>query len=708
MPAAKKKEQQQQYDDGEDGGTMLRFTSFSVFQTLIAKNVYSNYLRQDPQSHLLRKVEGDERSSKRRKRESPTARESSMDIDAKSEANGATDAIANEDEELVEEELRGGKTIVIHPGSRNLRIGLASDAYPQSIPHVIARRFKNPAPLVNEEYADLSKEDVYEAKYGPESPFQKSFDILNEELKNRMRLAKRRVVPNAHQLVCSYNKSVRPEVIPDHNDPYRVEWTDVEKSPPYIIGSKALRIADTKTSKYRLCWPIRHGNLNTEDYKSRSAVMADIQTIWTDVIEREMGISKADFTKYSISLIIPDVYSERYVYEVVDLLLRVMGFKRVCVTQESVCTTFGAGLSTALVVDIGAQKTSIGCIEEGMILPDTRVQLKYGGDDITRLWLDLLHKSFFPYKEVDMTRRYEYSLVEELKERYTSLNEADISINLYDFFLRVPGKSTKKYTLKVFDEAMFAPLSLFYPVVLEKLLEQKADCISANTFFDDRIDDTMEVSSAPLAMVNLAKMYPSYSNKKIEEIVESGRSEEPPSVPPQDSAVATPNEDGTAPASHAASPSPKEETVKFQAEDIVLEAPLDQAITQSLLALAGPNAGSGAIISSIERARKFYSSIILVGGGSLHAGLAHYLEQRLLRCRPRDWQDSSMPGGGATEGVQNIQVVPPPRDLDPRILTWKGGSVLSKIDVVEDLWIKPDDWDLLGARAIKDRVLIFW
>ena len=34
----------------------------------------------------------------------------------------------------------GSKVIVIHPGSQNLRIGLASDALPKSIPMVIARR----------------------------------------------------------------------------------------------------------------------------------------------------------------------------------------------------------------------------------------------------------------------------------------------------------------------------------------------------------------------------------------------------------------------------------------------------------------------------------------------------------------------------------------------------------------------------------------
>ena len=41
-----------------------------------------------------------------------------------------------------EEEALGSKVIVIHVGSQNLRIGLASDALPKTIPMVIARKSK--------------------------------------------------------------------------------------------------------------------------------------------------------------------------------------------------------------------------------------------------------------------------------------------------------------------------------------------------------------------------------------------------------------------------------------------------------------------------------------------------------------------------------------------------------------------------------------
>jgi len=37
-------------------------------------------------------------------------------------------------------EIPGSKTIIIHPGSRNLRVGLASDPLPKTVPMVVARK----------------------------------------------------------------------------------------------------------------------------------------------------------------------------------------------------------------------------------------------------------------------------------------------------------------------------------------------------------------------------------------------------------------------------------------------------------------------------------------------------------------------------------------------------------------------------------------
>lgn len=53
----------------------------------------------------------------------------------------------------------GKKIIVIHPGSRFLRIGRASDAYPVVTPHVIARRMRTDVNGQQKSGSKASEED---------------------------------------------------------------------------------------------------------------------------------------------------------------------------------------------------------------------------------------------------------------------------------------------------------------------------------------------------------------------------------------------------------------------------------------------------------------------------------------------------------------------------------------------------------------------
>ena len=39
----------------------------------------------------------------------------------------------------------------------------------------------------------------------------------------------------------------------------------------------------------------------------------------------------------------------------------------------------------ACVVDVGDQKTTVSCVEDGISHPNTRIQLSYGGSDITQV-----------------------------------------------------------------------------------------------------------------------------------------------------------------------------------------------------------------------------------------------------------------------------------------------------------------------------------
>jgi actin-related protein 8 len=81
----------------------------------------------------------------------------------------------------------GSKVIVIHPGSQNLRIGLASDALPKTMPMVIAKKWEfsesevgdgepKPKRLKLEDGSDVEPEKMFGDEVG--SPYSPRFITL--------------------------------------------------------------------------------------------------------------------------------------------------------------------------------------------------------------------------------------------------------------------------------------------------------------------------------------------------------------------------------------------------------------------------------------------------------------------------------------------------------------------------------------------------
>jgi hypothetical protein len=42
--------------------------------------------------------------------------------------------------------------------------------------------------------------------------------------------------------------------------------------------------------------------------------------------------------------------------------------------------------------------------------------------------------------------------------------------------------------------------------------------------------------------------------------------------------------------------------------------------------------------------------------------------------------------------MEKVQIIPPPKDVDQRVLAWKGAAVLGKMDGISDLWLTAADW----------------
>ncbi|KAF9427682.1 actin-like protein arp8 [Podila epigama] len=631
----------------------------------------------------------------------------------------------DEDAEVKESAEMGKKVIVIHPGSRFVRIGRASDAYPVVTPHVIARRMRTGSNS-NQVGKNASKESGAPSTTDDSSAMdvddddqddRSKLDVVNDrflqeieyDLKQRMKAAKRKPVASAKSQVRSFNSSTQPERILDHNDPYKVEWTDPKAEGEFVIGQKALNLPPGNHHTFKLFWPIVGGHFNDRDYTSPRVATADLETIWTKVIQDDLGIERSKFRKHYALLIIPDLFNKLYVVELVGMLLKSMQFKGVMVQQESVCASFGAGVSAACVVDIGAEVTKIACVEDGVCIPNSRAVLKYGGDDITRCFSALVRRNDFPYAELDLNQNYDWKLMEDLKEKWCTMDEADLTVQVYSFFVRKPDHQTEKYQTKVYDEVALSPMCLFFPGVIRRWIEER----EVNPVFTRLINyEEINDDAPPISLVNQAS-----KKGAAAAVAAAARAGTPSSTIAGDDNPAGGQVNGNSTplgSTPAATPAPlaiaptaavAPSVVPFQMEPSVTttDVPWEIAGTigkdhfSSLVALDVVVAQSISNCESEERSKKLYGSIILVGGGGMIKGFDHVLEDRLFQALP-----------ATLTTVEKVEVLPSPREMDPRLLVWKGGSVLGKLETAKELWIKPLEWELLGHKILRDRALFVW
>jgi len=110
---------------------------------------------------------------------------------------------------------------------------------------------------------------------------------------------------------------------------------------------------------------------------------------------------------------------------------------------------FGAGLGYACIVDVGAQKISVSCVEDAISHKDTRVRMDYGGADVTQTFLWLLQKSAFPYKSCDPTNKLDALLLEQLKIDFCHVDLNVCGSQEKTFIVRKPKQQTETYTMQV-------------------------------------------------------------------------------------------------------------------------------------------------------------------------------------------------------------------------------------------------------------------
>ncbi|SPO30652.1 related to ARP8 - Actin-related protein [Ustilago trichophora] len=882
----------------------LQYTTFFSVAPLNAKNVSSSYLKTEQQTWISRSQAAVQALPQTKKRRLDAIRDGGDTADANMNIDEDDDLEAEDGEKEAAENTPAHRTIVIHPGSENLRLGRATDLFPISLPNVIARRAKKAAPpalkpaVADEEKADAvngvngeaakekaangqdmdvemadkseagadaSEEDAEaeedtskslrknprrsaanaekpsspstpvpaeEAASKPKATLSEGIETIRNDLRAIMRQEKLRSVGNAKNLAANYNDSSQPEDVPEHNDLFGLEWIDEDANGDndVLVGEQALRLAcfsqpktaepkqqhrrqqqqqissvkqlspPDKARPWTLFHPFKRGTFDLTSYEEHYGASAAVQALLGDVRsilehaitsppedtdERQetgkvapigLGIPREEFGSYTVILIVPDLFCRSDIKALAELFLVDMGFAQVCVQQESVCATFGAGLSSGCVVDLGAEKISISCVEEGLILPETRIQLSYGGTHLTHFLAELFLRAKFPYRELDYHGSIaDKMLIDELKRKLITLNPADVGLNIHDFYLRLPSRPTTKYLFRTYDELIMGPMSLFDPSVFDldsqKMLKGKS---RAGYKEDDGGDEGVAEDSPELSMLRgldvpvtaamtgcVKHLLPpppvpvaqaaaavataaGATTAPDTGVAAAGSEVGTPAPPAADAKTQTDAGDSAMP-SRAASPStggankpdtnaegstlpsadasarpspapapanttntnttdPSEPSQPLAAPNPTIDihsesskTPLDHAIFHSLLTSIGQVGPAGD-----ERLRKMSNNILCVGGTARIPGLAAALEARLTAMLGNHFSLTTGDAGNAPK----VTVIPPPRDMDPQVMAWKGMSVFARLEAAsQELCLRREDWMLFGWRALREKTL---
>ncbi|KAM3326708.1 actin-related protein 9 isoform X3 [Capsicum chacoense] len=498
---------------------------------------------------------------------------------------------------------RGTNIVVINPGSANIRIGLAQQDTPFNIPHCISRRTTQ-LPKRNVQDQMLNSQ-VTTAQHMER---ERAYDIiasllripfLGEEIANSSYARKMGRVDtdppqnNMKEPVFSwadvFEKNVPPpsvtavEDAPNEGDTsesptlkeskIKVEPNSRErKYREYICGEEALRISPTEP--YCLRRPIRRGHLNVSQHYSTQQVLEDLHTIWDWILVEKLHIPHRERNMYSAILVIPETFDNREIKEMLSIVLHDLCFGSAVVHQEGLAAAFGNGLSTACIVNMGAQVTSVICVEDGVALPTTHISLRFGGEDISRclLWTQRHHQTWPPIRTDALSKPVDLLMLNRLKESYCQIKEGEVEavamVHSYEDGMPPGSHKTRLTALNV------PPMGLFYPTLLVPDVYPPPprtwlkDC-------DDMLEDTWHMDFSGGGAYPMWESYPVYQTK------------------------------------------PKKE------DDIGLDIGLAEAITKSILATG-----------RIDLQRKLFCSMQLIGGAASVYGLIPAVEERVLHAIP--------------------------------------------------------------------------
>ncbi|KAA8497526.1 Actin-related protein 8 [Porphyridium purpureum] len=437
----------------------------------------------------------------------------------------------------------------------------------------------------------------------------------------------------------------------------RLAWTEYSRSA--LEGALDVLICHAMKCAVQDCEEERQGRMRPEGEGDENEMSDDEQADGRSPGPPSAG-KGAD--KFGVVLVVPEEFKRLDIYTLVGAAFRQREIGSVIVHHTSVMASFGAGLSSCVVVDLGHTGGYVACVDDGLVVPESRVAIQYGGRALDAVLMELLR----PKLRVGTQPLPEHELVRVsrcLKERRSSTTVTDNDVMATEL-VHTPSRTLRVHVGIGFR--VVPALSLFYPDIFRflqpsPLLDNHGRGIGYersstaaldlyqddpdSMYFDMLVDDVTG-NSCGSKVINMAGA--GYFGRVL---------------------------DGTNWA-------------------------VDEAIVQSVLNSCEVRQPGMAT----ELRKRLLGAVLVVGGCAGIDGLRARLESALSERVKQQF------GDGGAAGATNVEVLLGGKDMPADTLAWKGGAVLAHIQAESgsELWLTAEQWAFKGSTALREKSLFFW
>lgn len=414
----------------------------------------------------------------------------------------------------------------------------------------------------------------------------------------------------------------------------------------------------------------------------------------TETQKKSNMFTKDGVAKSFVTLVVPESSQRRDVAEIVGAVFNSNSLRAaaVFIHQSAVSCALGAGLATCAVVDIGHSATTVACVDDGIVLGESRIHLEYGSSHIKNAFHMLLKESsnLKDYEKNETNQEADHpqfglddetALLSKAMETMSSFN-VDENDTLNNSVLKLPTGLSLRVKLGVGIRALPA-YGLIHPPLLEaativmtpqmnivdRSLHQKNS--DDDNYVSDIFNDLRRSGIATAALrIGL------FANDRGQLAADT--------VYPKVASISDAVMWAIARAVEIRRPDPQSRTT--------------------------------------DHYKKFLNAVVLAGGGASIDGIALVLEGRIKKGfvdAGLNIADVTVIDGGKGKGDEELAAAAAVLkdvdsesgiidDTDTASLPWKGGAVMVEANAVSDYWIYRDDWISRDVRALREKAPFYW